>query len=142
MQEKLEKIITSSSNHVLRGEKGNCFFLCLCLYTWASTRLDYEKTKTFSENWVSQQSFFALILTTSKTWNNTFWFFKIESWTFQHLFEKEFCETSQNVNSFSLFRQLWFSIFLLTVRLSWNFLFQTYAENFSFLSFKTKKFYT
>ena len=43
--------------------------------------------------------------------NNTFLFFKIESQNFQHLFEIEFCETSQNFNSFSLFRQLLFSSF-------------------------------
>ena len=36
--------------------------------------------------------------------NKTFLFFKIESWNFQHLFEIEFCETSQNFNSFSSFR--------------------------------------
>ena len=43
--------------------------------------------------------------------NKTFLFFKIESWNFQNLFEIEFCETSQNFNSFSLFRQLLFSFF-------------------------------
>ena len=31
--------------------------------------------------------------------NKTFLFFKIESWNFQHLFETEFRETSQNFNS-------------------------------------------
>ena len=31
--------------------------------------------------------------------NKTFLFFKIESWNFPHLFDKEFCETSQNLNS-------------------------------------------
>ena len=31
--------------------------------------------------------------------NKTFLFFKIESWICQHLFEKEFRETSQNFNS-------------------------------------------
>ena len=36
--------------------------------------------------------------------NKTFLFFKIESWQIQHLFEKEFRETSQNFNSFSSFR--------------------------------------
>ena len=80
--------------------------------------------------------------------NKTFLFYKIESWNFQHLFEKEFRETSQNFNSFSSFRQLLFSFFLSIVWLSWNFvkfleiLFQTDAENFSFLSCKTKKFYS
>ena len=40
--------------------------------------------------------------------NKTFLFFKIESWNFQHLFKKEFHETSQNFNSF---RQLLFLFF-------------------------------
>ena len=71
--------------------------------------------------------------------NKTFLFFKIESWNFQHLFEIEFCETSQNFNLFSLFRQFLFSIF----SISWNFVrfhgihFQTASESFSFLSWKT-----
>ena len=38
-------------------------------------------------------------------------FFKIESWNFQHLFEIEFRETSQNFNSISSFRKLLFSFF-------------------------------
>ena len=45
----------------------------------------------------------------------------IESWNFQHLFEIEFCGTSQNFNSFSSFRQLLFSYFLSVVWLSRNF---------------------
>ena len=52
--------------------------------------------------------------------NKTF-FFKIESWNFQHLFEIEFLETSQNFNSSSLFRQFLFSFFLSVVWLSWSF---------------------
>ena len=40
-----------------------------------------------------------------------FYFFKIESWIFQHLFEIEFFETSQNFNSFRSFKQLLFSFF-------------------------------
>ena len=36
--------------------------------------------------------------------NKTFLFFKIVSWNFQYLFEIEFRKTSQNFNSFSLFR--------------------------------------
>ena len=77
--------------------------------------------------------------------NKTFLFFKIESWNFQHLFKKEFCETSQNVNSFSSFRQFLFPCFLSVVWLSWNFArfhqiqFQIEPESFSFLSWKTKK---
>ena len=43
--------------------------------------------------------------------NKTFLFFKIESWNFLHLFEIKSCETSQNFNSFSWFRQLLFSFF-------------------------------
>jgi hypothetical protein len=67
----------------------------------------------------------------------TFLFFKIESWIFQHLFEREFHETSQK---FCAFRQLLFSFFLSVVWLSWNcvrfheILFQTDSESFSFLS--------
>ena len=79
--------------------------------------------------------------------NKTFLFFKIESWNFQHLFEKEFRETSQNFNSI---RQVIEKIEMTIVWMSWmswNFvrfheiLFQTDAESFSFLSWKTKKFY-
>ena len=75
----------------------------------------------------------------------TFLFFKIESWNFQNQFKIEFCEPSQNFNVFSSFRQLLFSFFLSVVWLSWTFvrfhkiLFQTDAESFSFLSWKTKK---
>ena len=39
--------------------------------------------------------------------NKTVLFFKIESWNLQHLFKREFCETSQN---FSSFEQLVFPI--------------------------------
>ena len=80
--------------------------------------------------------------------NKTFLFFKIESWNFQVQFEIKFRETSQNFNSFSLFRQLLFSCFLSVVWLSWNFArfheiqFQTEPESFSLLSWKTKKFYS
>ena len=80
--------------------------------------------------------------------NKTFLFFKIESWNFQVQFEIKIRETSQNFNSFSSFRQLLFSFFLSVVWLSWNFvsfheiLFQTDAESFSFLSWKTKQFYS
>ena len=60
-------------------------------------------SKTFTENWISKQSFFVLIWT--KTYKifvlgtKLFLFFKIERWNFQHLLEKEFRETSQNFNS-------------------------------------------
>ena len=50
--------------------------------------------------------------------NKTFLFFKIESWNFHHLFEKEFRETSQNFNSLSSFRQFLFPFFLSVVWLS------------------------
>ena len=43
--------------------------------------------------------------------NTTFLFFKIENWYFQHLFEREFCATSKNFNSFSPFRQFLFYFF-------------------------------
>ena len=75
--------------------------------------------------------------------NKTFSFFKVESWNFQHLFEIEFPETSQNFNSFSLFRQLLFSFFL--YRLSdwveiWGLTISNRCWKFSFLSRKTNKF--
>ena len=80
--------------------------------------------------------------------NKTFLSFKIERWNFQVQFEIGFRETSQNFNSFSFFRELLFSPFLSVVWLSWNFVrfheiqFQTEPESFSFLSWKTKKFYS
>ena len=71
----------------------------------------------------------------------TFLFFKIESWNFQHLFQIQFRETSQNFNFFSLFGQL-----LFFYRLSWNFerfheiLFQTDSERkFQLSILKNKK---
>ena len=81
--------------------------------------------------------------------NNTFLFYKIESWNFQHLFEKKIRETSKNFDS--TIRQ---SIEKMEIKIvwiswmSWNFvrfdeiLFQTHAEIFNFLSSKTKKFYS
>ena len=53
--------------------------------------------------------------------NKTFLFFKIESWNFQHLFEKEFHKTSQNFNSIRQWIEkteikiVWMS------QISWNF---------------------
>ena len=44
--------------------------------------------------------------------NKTFLFFKRESWNFQCLFVLEFRETSQNLSSFILYRQLLFWFFL------------------------------
>ena len=43
--------------------------------------------------------------------NKTFLFYKIECWNFQVRFEIKIRETSQNFNSFRLFRQLLFSYF-------------------------------
>ena len=71
-------------------------------------------------------------------------FFKVEGCNFQHLFERQLLETSQNFNSFSLFRQFVLPFFLSVVWLSWNLvrfhkiLYQTDAENISFLSTKTQ----
>ena len=76
---------------------------------------------------------------------NLFLFFKIENWNSQHLFKNKVFETSQNVNSFRLFL---FTFFLSVVWLSWNFVrfpkiqFQTDTKSFSFLYWKTKKFYS
>ena len=121
------------------------YFCVSSLHYLAQCKFLDVAVKTFTENWVSKQSldidnglklFFR---------NKTCLFFKIDSWNFKHLFEKDFCETSQNFNSFSSFRQFLFSFFLSVVWLSWNFvrfhviLFQTDAEIFSFLSYKTKK---
>ena len=78
-------------------------------------------------------------------WSKVLLFFKIESWNFQNLFETEFRETSaHSANSDNCYLHF----FLLDVWLSWNFVrfheihFQTDAESFSFLSWKTKKFYS
>ena len=78
---------------------------------------------------------------------NLFCFFKIESWNFQHLFEIEFRETSQNFNSYGSFRQLLFSFFIgCLIELKFckvsRFFFQSDAKSFSFLSWKTEKFYS
>ena len=77
--------------------------------------------------------------------NIIFLFYKTECWNFQHQFEKEFCETSKNVKVFSWFRQFLFPFFYWLsdwdeILLAFTeFLFQTDAENFSFVSWKTKK---
>ena len=71
--------------------------------------------------------------------NKTFLFFKIESWNFQDLFEREF-KVIQLIQIISFFLSI--------VWLSWNcvrfhkIIFQIDAENFSVLSWKTKKFYS
>ena len=60
----------------------------------------------------------------------SFLFFKIETWNFQYLFEMEFRETSQNFNSFSLFRQLLLSFFQSVVWLSWKFVWKFFFKKF------------
>ena len=72
--------------------------------------------------------------------NKTFLFFKIESWNFQVQFEIKIRETSQNFNSFSLFRQLLFSSFF--YRLSdWVEILQGFTKfNFK-LNLKVSAFY-
>ena len=78
----------------------------------------------------------------------TFLFYKIENWNFQHLFEKEFRETSQNFNSIRQPIEKMKITIVWISWMSWNFVrfhkifFQTDAESFSFLSWKTKKFYS
>jgi hypothetical protein len=110
-------------------------------------------SKIFTENWVSKQSFFCFDIDNGLKniffRNKTFSFFKIESWNFQHLFETEFCETSQNVNSI---RQLIEKNEnnnclnelneLKLCEVPQNFILNWDAESFSFLSWKTKKFYS
>ena len=69
--------------------------------------------------------------------DKTFCFFKIESWNCQHLFEKEFCETSQNFNKH---RQP-----IKKMKITMNELYELklcgVSQNsiFSFLSWKNKK---
>ena len=91
------------------------------------------------------------ILAYCETWlrlyfrNKTFLFFKIESWNFQHLFEKEFHETSQNFKSIIHPWKLKLSEWAELVEILWGFtkfLFPKDAETFSFLSWKTKKKYS
>ena len=75
-------------------------------------------------------------------------FFKIESWNFHHLFEKKNHETSQNFNSIRQPIEKIKSTIVWMSWMSWNFVrfqeikFQTDAESFSFLSWKTNKFYS
>ena len=69
--------------------------------------------------------------------NKTFLFFKIESWNFQHLFEKEFRETSQNFNSI---RQ---TIEKMKIKIvSMKFFFKQMLKVSAFYLKKTKKFYS
>ena len=77
--------------------------------------------KTFSENENSKRIFYISFdifrdygLKNIFFRHKIFLFFEIEIWNFQHFFEIKFCETSQNFNSFSIFRQLLFSLFSLS----------------------------
>ena len=80
--------------------------------------------------------------------DNLLLFFKIGNWNFQHLFEKEFCETSQNFNSVSQWIEKMKTKFVWINWMSWHFarfheiLFLTGAESFRFRSWKTNKFYS
>ena len=83
----------------------------------------------------------------SKPWmRKVFLFVHIESWNFQHLFDEELCETSQNFNSFGQFLVPIKKCHLNIVWMSCNFmrfheiLNQRNAKNFSFLYGQTKKF--
>ena len=73
-------------------------------------------------------------------------FFKIESWNFQDLFEIKFHETSQNVNSIRQLIEKMKITIVWMIWMSWNFvrfheiLFQTDTESLSCLSWKTKYF--
>ena len=82
-------------------------------------------------------------------------FVKIESWNFQHLFDIESRDTSQNFSSFSSYipsvytDNFYFDFFLyglsVWAEILWGFhkiQNQTDAKNFSCLSSKTKKFYS
>jgi hypothetical protein len=80
--------------------------------------------------------------------NKTFLFVKIESWLFQHLFDLGFRETLQN---FSSFRQTYRQHFSTGNKSCPNELTfwkvlqnknHRYAENFRFLSWERKKFYS
>ena len=77
-------------------------------------------SKTFTETWDSKFCWnsFGLFrdcgLNLIFYRNKTFLFFKIESWNFQHLFEKKIREALKNFNSFRQF--LFFNVWL-----SWNF---------------------
>ena len=80
--------------------------------------------------------------------NKTFLFVKIESWNFQQLFDLGFRETLQNLSSFRpIFRQHFSrgnksclnELKFCEVSLNKN---QRDAENYRFLSWQTKKFYS
>ena len=58
-----------------------------------------------------------------------FCFFRIGSRNFQHMFEKEFHETSKNFNSFTSFKQSLFLFFLSVVRSKLKFSLNAQHEN-------------
>ena len=72
-------------------------------------------------------------------------FFKIESWNFQHLFEKLFHQISKNLNSIRQSIEKFKITIVWMSWMSWNFMrfheiqFLTDTERFSFQSWKTKK---
>ena len=99
--------------------------------------------KTFPENWNSKAPSVGTLLAYLDYGlnhisfrNKTFLLFKIESWNFQHLFEKEFSETSQNFNSMSQriekieIKTVWYELKFLRFH---EILFQIDVESFSFL---------
>ena len=77
-----------------------------------------------------------------------FLFFKIESWNFHVQFKIKIRETTQNFNSNKLIQTIVIFIFFYRVSDGFEILqgfkkfFQTEHESFSFLSWKTKKFYS
>ena len=102
-----------------------------------------DTLKTFTENWVNKQRFLVLILTKIFFRNKTFWFFKIESWNFQNMFEKEFSDISQNLNSFSSFssfRQFLFPYFFYQLS-NWVEILWGFTKFFFKLSLRFSAFY-
>ena len=81
------------------------FFFFFLLLSFSPCRFFCAILKTFTENWVGSQNWlywywnlFNLGLEITIFRNKMF--FKINSWNFQHLFDLEFYETSQNFSSF------------------------------------------
>ena len=80
--------------------------------------------------------------------NKTFLFFNIESWNFQHLFEKKIVKPHKISTQSDNWLKKWKLEIVWIGWMSWNFVrchkiqFQTDSESFSFLSWKTKKFFS
>ena len=81
--------------------------------------------------------------------NQTFLFFNIETWNFQHLFEKEFRETSESFNSIRQriekmeIKNIWIRWMSWNfVRFFTNFFFKQMLKVSAFYLAKTKKFYS